>query len=54
MRRYTTLYLDDDILRQLKIMAAMTDRGMSKIAEEAIQKYLQESGYQEASYKASD
>ena len=39
-RRKTTLYLDQDLLRGAKLLAAVTDRSESEVVEEALQGYL--------------
>ncbi len=39
-RRKTTVYLDDDLLRAIKVVAAGTDRRDYEVIEEALRAYM--------------
>lgn len=39
-RKKTTVYIDEDVLRAAKVMAARTDRKDSDVVEEALREYL--------------
>ena len=39
-RRKTTVYLDEDLLRGAKVLAARTDRKDYEVLEEALREYL--------------
>lgn len=39
-RKKTTVYLDEDLLRSAKVMAARTDRKDSEVLEAALRQYL--------------
>jgi predicted transcriptional regulator len=39
-RKKTTVYLDEDLLRSAKVMAARTDRKDSEVFEAALRQYL--------------
>ena len=39
-KRKTTIYLDEDLLRGVKVLAARTDRSDSEVLEAAVRDYL--------------
>jgi hypothetical protein len=53
-RKKMTTYMDEDLLRSAKILAAKRDGKIYKVFEDALRRYLEETGGAEASREETD